>query len=218
MKFKKEINFNHERKFNPDLPLSIFFMREFEKEGVLLSSANSELPYLMATSSHFNDDIKKDIYLNSKNYAMYVYQIKSNSVGNISSFLNTPFVNYEYNFKDNYEIKKAIQRTSKFFLNNDVEHILYPIENSLPIKNIQNSTYLSENFNPKKLHLVSVHGMSSMRPGNSSEFHTNHNGKVNGYNNIYINDASILPGNTGESPQASIMAYAKFIARNLKDN
>ena len=218
VKFKKEINFNHERKFNPDLPLSIFFMREFEKEGVLLSSANSELPYLMATSSHFNDDIKKDIYLNSKNYAMYVYQIKSNSVGNISSFLNTPFVNYEYNFKDNYEIKKAIQRTSKFFLNNDVEHILYPIENSLPIKNIKNSTYLSENFNPKKLHLVSVHGMSSMRPGNSSEFHTNHNGKVNGYNNIYINDASILPGNTGESPQASIMAYAKFIARNLKDN
>ena len=35
------------------------------------------------------------------------------------------------------------------------------------------------------------------------------------HQNIYINDASILPGNTGESPQASIMAFAKFIAKNL---
>lgn len=218
VKFKKEINFNFNKRFNPDLPLSIFFMREFEKEGALLSAANSELPYLMATSSHFSDDIKSDIYLNSKNYAMYVYQIKSNSVGSIRNFFNNPYVNYDYNFQDNYEIKKAIQRTAKFFLNEDVDQILYPLENSLPIKNIKDANYLSENFNPKKLHLVSVHGMSSMRPGNESECHTNYKGKVNGYDNIYVNDASILPGNTGESPQASIMAYAKFIAKNLGSN
>jgi len=218
VKFKKEINLHINKKFNPDLPLGIYFMREFEKEGALLSAANSELPYLMATSSHFNDDIKNDIYLNSRNYAMYVYQIKSNSVGSIGNFVNNPYVNYDYNFQDNHEIKKAIQRTAKFFLNEDVDQILYPVESSLPIKSIKDATYLSENFSPKKLHLVSVHGMSSMRPGNDLEFHTNYSGKVNGYDNIYVNDASILPGNTGESPQASIMAYAKFIAKNLKSN
>jgi hypothetical protein len=218
VKFKKEINFNTSNEFNPDLPVSIFFMREFEKDGALLSAANSELSYMMATSSHFSDDIKKDIYLNNKNYAMFIYQIKSNSTGNIRNLLNSPIVSYEYNQKDNYEIKKGIQRTANFFLNEDVDHILYPIENSLPIRTIKDSNHLSENFNPKKLHLVSVHGMSSMRPGNDSKFHTNHHGKVNGYKNIYINDASILPGNTGESPQASIMAFAKFIAKNLKEN
>ena len=61
MKFKKPVNFNKSIQYNPDHPVSIYFMREFEKEGVLLSAANSELPYILATASHFSDEIKKDI-------------------------------------------------------------------------------------------------------------------------------------------------------------
>ena len=53
VKFKKNVNFNFNRNYNPDAPVSIYFLREFEKEGVLVSAANSELPYLLATASHF---------------------------------------------------------------------------------------------------------------------------------------------------------------------
>ena len=69
VKFKSVINSNLST-------VSQYFMREFEKEGVLLSAANSEIPYLLATSSHFEIPIIKDIYENFENYAMYVYQIK----------------------------------------------------------------------------------------------------------------------------------------------
>tara|TARA_B100001123_G_C15343592_1_gene1036062 strand:+ start:937 stop:2412 length:1476 start_codon:yes stop_codon:yes gene_type:complete len=218
VKFKNEINFNSSKKFDPNSPVSIYFLREFEKEGALLSSANSELPYLLATSSHFNEDIKKDIFMNFSHYAMYIYQIKSNSLGKIKSIFNNPYVEYEYDHRDNEEIKKAIKRTSKFFIGRDVDFMLYPFENSKPINNIQEATYLSENFNYKKLHLVSVHGMSSMRSSKYENSLTDYYGKLKGYQNIYINDASILPGNTGESPQASIMAFAKFVAKNLPNN
>ena len=218
VKFKKEINLNSSNRFDPNLPVSIYFLREFEKEGVLLSAANSELPYMLATCSHFNDQIKKDLYENFKNYAMYIYQIKSNSLGRIKSFLGNPFVEYEYNPNDNNEIKKAINRTSDFFLKGDAEFILYPFENSLPIKSIKDAEYLSNNFNPKKLHSVSVHGMSSMRSGIGEDSKTDYYGKLKTLDNVYINDASILPGNTGESPQASIMAFAKFMTKNLNLN
>ena len=218
VKFNKEINFNSKNKFDPNLPISIYFLREFEKEGSLLSAANSELPYILATCSHFNDQIKKDIYENAKNYAMYIYQIKSSSLGRIKNFLNNPYVEYEYNSKDNDEISKAINRTAEFFLNGDAEFILYPFENSLPVKSVKDANYLSNNFIPKKLHSVSVHGMSSLRSGNDNNLKTNYYGKLKNLDNVYISDASILPGNTGESPQASIMAFAKFMIQNLNIN
>ena len=40
--------------------------------------------------------------------------------------------------------------------------------------------------------------------------------EVKNYENIFINDARILPGNTGESPQASIMVMVKNNIKNLK--
>ena len=84
------------------------------------------------------------------------------------------------------------------------------------IKNQKEAVNLSENFKKKKLHLVSVHGMSSMRHSSNSDCTTNLYGKLNNYKNIFINDASIMPGNTGESPQATIMAFAKFVTKNIK--
>ena len=215
VKFKKPINFNKSSEYNPDHPVSIYFMREFEKEGALLSAANSELPYILATASHFSDEVKKDIIKNHDHYSMYIYQIKSNSFGKIKSLFNNPYVSYSFEEKDTLEIKKAIQRTSKLFFDDDVSFILYPIENSGYIKTQKEALDLSQNFKKKKLHLVSVHGMSSMKYMPNKNSLVNLNGKLKEFKNIFITDASIIPGNTGESPQATIMVFSKFITKNL---
>ena len=209
VKFKKNVNFNFNRNYNPDAPVSIYFLREFEKEGVLVSAANSELPYLLATASHFNNDICNDINRNFSQYAMYIYQIKSFSSGQVKSFFNNPYVDYKFNLFDIEQIKKAILRCSKIFLSADTELILFPIESSKPIKSFKDSQDLSENLDHRKLHLISVHGMSSLSCGDENSL-TEFNGKLKNFENIYVNDASILPDNTGESPQASIMAFAKY--------
>ena len=216
VKFKKDTNLNLNRSYDPDYPLSLYFMREYEKEGALLSSANSELPYMLATSSHFDEKIKRDIYQNFSKYCMYIYQIKSNSFGQVRDFFGNPFVDYKFDQKDTSLIKSAINRVSNFFLENDAEKIFYPIEGSTGICNLKDSNEISENLNVKKLHLVSVHGMSSLRSGKEENCHTTYSGKLKNYENIFINDASILPGNTGESPQASIMVMVKNNIKNLK--
>ena len=42
------------------------------------------------------------------------------------------------------------------------------------------------------------------------------NGKVFGYDNLFVCDASVLPTNIGESPQATIMAFAhEIVARHI---
>ena len=188
--------------------MSIYFLREFEKEGVLISAANSELPYLLATASHFGNNILEDINKNFSQYAMYIYQIKSFSKGQVKNFLNNPYVDYKFSSLDINQLKKAIFRCSKIFLSADTEFVLFPVENSKPIRSQKDSINLSDNLNFKKLHLISVHGMSSLSPGEQNSL-TEFSGKLKNFDNIYVNDASILPDNTGESPQASIMAFAK---------
>ena len=86
---------------------------------------------------------------------------------------------------------------------------------SQKVCSLQDADDLIQNFKIKKLHLISVHGMSSARSGEESNSITDYFGKLKNHQNIFINDASILPGNTGESPQASIMAFAKH---NVKNN
>ena len=216
VKFKNKINKNLSTNFNANDPVSIFFLREFEKEGVLLSSANSEIPYLLATASHFNDKIKNDIYNSFENYAMYVYQFQSKSYGQVKSFLGSPFVDYNYNKEDFTQIQHAMKRLTNFFLGADAEFILFPVENSLPVSNLNNSNDLINKLDIKKLHLVSVHGMSSLRSGPESNTMTTTEGKIKNFSNIFVNDASILPGNTGESPQASVMSFAKHNIQNIK--
>ena len=191
-------------------------MREYEQEGHLLSSANSELSYLLATASHFSDDIKSDIYKNPGNYSMYVYQIKSASKGKIKNLFGIPYVMYDFNTKDYNNIKLAFNRLSNFFLDSGADKIYLPIEDSQSINSLNYANELISNMNVKKLHLVSVHGMSSLRSGDENNSLTDYFGKLKNFKNIFINDASILPGNTGESPQASVMAMVKNNIKNLK--
>ena len=210
VKFNFKVNFNFAK-------ASSFFMREFEKEGVLFSTSNSEIPYLLASLSHYDTEILEDVINNLDRYSMYVYQIKSYSKGKIKNSFGSSFVYYNFDKRDYNQIQLAIKRVSKLFSNIGAELILFPISNEGLVKSNKEATNLSNNFNPKNLHLVSVHGMSTLRSSSNELLgHTNGLGRLNNFNNIYVNDASILPTNTGESPQATIMTMAKYNVKNLK--
>ena len=215
MNFKIIVKFK-EKIYSNLSTVSIYFVREFEKEGALLSAANSEIPYLLATLSHSDLNTKNDLYENFSNYALYIYQIKARSRGKVKNFMGVPYVNYDFDDLDYYQIQEAIKRTSKLFLSQGAEFIIYPIENAKKVYSLKDADDLIQNIKIKKLHLISVHGMSSTRAGEESNSITDYFGKLKNFKNIFINDASILPGATGESPQASIMAFAKHNVKNNK--
>jgi choline dehydrogenase-like flavoprotein len=43
-------------------------------------------------------------------------------------------------------------------------------------------------------------------------------GRVHGWNNLHINDASMLPDSPGVNPQGSVMAFARRNARHFIDS
>ena len=219
--FEFHINFRTVAKFKNEMiesnlsTVSIFFMREFEKEGALLSAANSDIPYLLATLSHFNNTLKKDVYNNFNNFALYIYQIKASSKGQVKSIFGNQYISYAFEKNDVKQIQKAILRISELFFMADAEYLLFPIQGSKKIKSMIDAKELADSFSVKDLHLISVHGMSSLRSGSENEQKTDYFGKLKNFENIFINDASIVPGNTGESPQSTVMSFVKH---NVKNN
>ena len=63
--------------------------------------------------------------------------------------------------------------------------------------------------------MLSVHGMSSM-PMNKNGKIFNSQGKAVNFSNLHAVDASILPTNIGESPQATIMAFSHEVLKRMK--
>jgi len=70
---------------------------------------------------------------------------------------------------------------------------------------------------PRRWDLVSVHAMASCPMGAPEHGGTcDANGRPYGCRNLYLCDASVLPGATGISPQGTIMAFAhEIVARHL---
>jgi choline dehydrogenase-like flavoprotein len=78
--------------------------------------------------------------------------------------------------------------------------------------------WLDEALPRRALGLVTVHAFSSCPIGERKDrCAANSYGKVFGYSNLYINDASMLPDSPGVNPQGAVMSLARRNARYFSD-
>ena len=116
---------------------------------------------------------------------MYVYQIKSFSKGKVINSFGSSFVRYFFDQRDYFQLQLGIKRISKLFAEIGADIILFPIFKKGIVKSDREAKDLSNNLT-KDLHLISVHGMSTLRSSNNKlSGHTNLFGKLNNFQNIY---------------------------------
>jgi choline dehydrogenase-like flavoprotein len=66
-----------------------------------------------------------------------------------------------------------------------------------------------DELTPRTVNLMTVHLTSSIRMGEARDLTgTDSFGRVHGFDNLRVNDASLLPDAPGVNPQAGIMAIA----------
>lgn len=94
---------------------------------------------------------------------------------------------------------------------------VYPSVRGMPILRSaeQCRTLLTEHLPINVMSLSTVHAFSSCPMGENTDFcATNSHGKVNGFANLFVNDASLIPDSPGVNPQGTTMAIAM---RNTED-
>ncbi len=189
-------------------------VKEFSPD-ISIGCSISSKPYLALSML----DNKKYIYKidnNWQNMAIYYAMIKPEGNGKIRKipFFKDPLVTYDLQKNDFKLLSKGLKKMCKILLVAGAKNIFPSIKNFGPIKNFSDLESIPDVMPSKNLNLMTIHLFSSCPMGeNKNICATDSYGKVNGFNNIYINDGSLLPTAPGVNPQGTIMVIAK---RNVK--
>ena len=193
-------------------------IQEFMDDGLLIMASNYRHHYLAMTLAHFGNKVINEVMERYDNCGLYVAQIHTKSKAKvISTFKSDPFVKYDFDPEDMPAIKDAIRKTVKLFFQSGAKKVYLPIVDSIPITDPGKSlNQVIDDLKPKNVEIVSVHAMASCPMGIDENSVTDLSGKIYGYKNIYITDASILPSSIGESPQGTIMALShEILSRHI---
>ncbi len=197
-------------------------VREFEKNGVLFMASNYIKP-LIASYLNFqkSDNITEfmEVY---KNGTIFNCQIQPNfSTANIkkSNLLNKVNISWNLDERDFLKIKKYLKILTELVFISGAKKILLPFENNSAIsRSIDDAFNKIDTLKKKHLEITSVHAMSSCSLNNGDKNIINKFGLLKNFKNIYLMDSSIMPSNTGQHPQLTVMTMVKkLIQKNIEN-
>lgn len=120
-------------------------------------------------------------------------------------------LSYELSKEDITGLSRGLANLSLLLLEAGAKEVIPAIEGLHPIENrTQAKQWHTEIVPTAQLNLSTVHAFSSCPIGEEKKVcAANSYGKVFAFDNLYINDASMLPDSPGVNPQGTIMAIAR---------
>jgi choline dehydrogenase-like flavoprotein len=195
-------------------------VREFEDDGVLFMASNYIKPLIASYLNFLSTEKIKNFMANYHNGSVFNCQIKpdfSNAKIKKTIFGNNINISWELDQRDFFKIKKYLKILVELVFISGAKKVILPIENCSEIfSNLDDAKRRIDLLKKKNLEITSVHAMSSCSMNRDEQNITNSFGKLKNFKNAHILDASILPSNTGQHPQLTIMStVSKLIKRNI---
>jgi choline dehydrogenase-like flavoprotein len=120
-------------------------------------------------------------------------------------------IHYNLSQEDRTNLSKGVGRLATLLLAAGADEV-YPGVYGLPAirSDVEAVRWLDEELPASRLALTTVHAFSTCPIGERADrCGANSFGKVHDFENLYVNDASILPDSPGVNPQGSIMGFAR---------
>jgi choline dehydrogenase-like flavoprotein len=212
-RFKEEINAEHS-------VLSLLQVREFWPEMTLGGSFYSfgHLALLLSDNWPWTREYMKW----RRHMSAYYVAVRGTGRGYVRAPPlqdRTSIIRYHLSNDDLANLSKGLARLSTLLLAGDAVEV-YPCVYGLPSirTETQAMRWLEERLPGKALSLTTVHAFCACPIGQRRDrCAADSFGKVYNFENLYINDASMLPDSPGVNPQASIMALARRNAIHFKE-
>ena len=145
---------------------------------------------------------------------LFYVAVRGTGKGSVSSGIlgqDATHIRYELSDEDHLNLSRGMARLSTLLLEAGADEV-YPCVYGLPtIKTeIESIRWLDERVPKKNLSLTTVHAFSTCPIGERIERTAADSfGRVHRHENLYLADASVLPGSPGVNPQGSVMALAR---------
>tara|TARA_B100000886_G_C20426858_1_gene494598 strand:- start:8640 stop:10409 length:1770 start_codon:yes stop_codon:yes gene_type:complete len=222
IKKKNNINFHPMIKVIVKFPKKINFLKseiipqqitEFVPDFII-GNAASGLQFLKISS--FNDENLYNEVIKDWEYMSIFHVTFSLGEGEVLKlpFIKDPVIKYKMTNKDLKIIKNGLEKLCKLLFDSGCEYIYPLIQNSKKLNNQSYIGFIESIKDLKKINLSSVHILGGAPMGEQKFCLTDSYGKVKGYNNLYINDSSLICTKLLKNPQGTVMAIA---LRNIEN-
>lgn len=193
-------------------------VRQFTDDGVLFMSSNYIKPLIASYLNFQNSNKIIELMENYKKGTVFNCQIQpnfSNAKIKKLKFLNDINISWALDNRDFLKIKKYLKILTELSFLSGAKEILLPIENkSILCNNIDQASQEINKLSKQNIEITSVHAMSSCSLSGTNNNIVDLFGKLRNFKNLYIMDASLLPTNTGQHPQLTIMALVNKLVKN----
>ncbi len=124
-------------------------------------------------------------------------------------FLDDPLVTYRLTRGDGKMLVHALERMVHLLFAAGARRVYPSIAEAVELRTAAALTELGQRLKPRDLNLMTVHLCSSVPMGEDrARAGADSFGRVHGFDNVRVNDASLLPEAPGLNPQGTIMAIA----------
>ncbi|MGH7293872.1 MAG: FAD-dependent oxidoreductase [Polyangiaceae bacterium] len=158
-----------------------------------------------------------------RNMASYYVAVRGSGRGSVRPSLlgdGAPVLRYELSDEDVINLSKGLARLATLLLAAGASRVVPSVQGLPSIESeVEAVRWLDERVSPAAMSLTTVHAFSSCPMGERRDrCAADSFGKVHGHENLYINDASMLPDSPGVNPQGSVMALARRNAVHFRES
>ena len=190
-------------------------VQEFMAERMLFMTSNFTNAYVASSLSHLHPEDFKAYMSRGQNLGIYTVMIRPEVNATVGSLLGQTYVSWGWEARSFLLAKRGLAVLSELLFAAKATEIVLPLKGGRSkARNLREAVGLIEAMRPAQLLGVSVHGMTACKMGlskNSSVVDLD--AQVWGHKDLFVVDSSILPSNTGESPQGTILSTAEEIFR-----
>jgi len=142
-------------------------------------------------------------------------QVRPSMLGDASTSIR-----YELDNEDVVNLSNGLARLATMLLAAGATEVMPSVQGMAPIRTQREAIrWLDERLPRKAIGLTTVHAFSSCPIGERSDrCAADSYGRVRHWDNLHVNDASILPDSPGVNPQGSVMAFARRNALHFIDS
>lgn len=188
-------------------------LQEFEREGILCMATYLTPHFFALTLARHGVDAVNAGLMQYHRSGLYTTMVRAKSTARVESRLgDQPLLTYRLDPDDLPVIQRALERSAQALFAGGACALYLPVRGTAPVTTMGEVHAALTRALPKLLDMATVHVMASCSMGSSAATSaTRPDGRLWGFENILVTDASVLPSNIGESPQGTIMAFAHAI-------
>ena len=182
--------------------------------------AISSPPFLGVALAEFSEELER-LESDWEYMAIYYCMITPSSSGTVRTlpYFLDPVVRYQLSESDLVLLSRGLRDLCRCLFGAGAKELFPSVSGLGPLRSVDDLSHIPSCLPRRGSRIMTIHTFCSCPMGeNQAVCATNSFGKVNGHENLFINDGSILCTAPGVNPQGTIMAFARRNAEHFLEN